>query len=47
MWLSGSPETSTYWFGVGIVIYGFAIAGHGTAFVIRLFRRVRGGVTAV
>lgn len=39
MWLSGSSGTASFWFGVGIVVYGLAIALHGTTFVVRLFRR--------
>ena len=39
VWLSGSALTWTYWFGVGIVLYGLAIAFHGSLFVVRLYRR--------
>jgi len=47
IWLSRSPETGSYWFGVGIVVYGIAIAIHGGGFVVRLFRRVQSGAPAV
>jgi hypothetical protein len=47
MWLSGSTGAPSYWFGVGIVIYGIAIALHGAAFIIRLFRRAALGEPAV
>lgn len=38
MWLSGASSWG-YWFGFGIVIYGFAIGGHGSLYVLRVFRR--------
>src|SRR5262245_5833640 len=41
VWLSESPDVSTYWFGVGIVLYGVAIALHVGGFVVRLFRRAQ------
>jgi hypothetical protein len=47
MWLSGWSEAATYWFGFGIVIYGVAIALHGTVFIVKLFRRVRVSARAV
>ena len=47
MWLSGSPGAPSYWFGVGIVIYGCAIALHGSLFIVRLFRRARLAAPAV
>ena len=47
MWLSGSRDAASYWFGIGIVIYGLAIALHGTVFIVRLFRRARVGAIAV
>jgi hypothetical protein len=47
MWLSGSVGAPSYWFGVGIVIYGIAIALHGSASIIRLFRRAALGEPAV
>jgi len=39
MWLSGSMRVPSFWFGVGIVIYGVGMALHGTAYVVRLFRQ--------
>lgn len=45
MWLSGVPSWG-YWFGVGIASYGLAIAGHGSAFVVRLFRRASAAAAA-
>ena len=47
VWLSGSANNPSYWFGIGIVVYGTAIAVHGGSFVVRLFRRVRSGALAV
>jgi hypothetical protein len=47
VWLSGSAQVPAYWFGVGIVVYGVAVAIHGGGFVVRLFRRVRSGASAV
>jgi hypothetical protein len=46
VWLSGSAELPSYWFGVGIVVYGVAIAIHGGGFVVRLFRRAHSGAPA-
>jgi hypothetical protein len=46
MWLS-SPNEWGYWFGTGILLYGAAIAVYGTAFVVRLFREVSRGGSAV
>ena len=46
MWLSGTSGAASFWFGVGIVLYGVAIAVHGAAFIIRLFRRARPSDTA-
>jgi hypothetical protein len=38
MWLTGSSSWG-YWFGFGIAIYGLAIGGHGSVYVLRVFRR--------
>ena len=47
MWLSGSRGAPSYWFGIGIVIYGLAVAVHGSMFIVRLFRRARVGTIAI
>ena len=47
MWLSGSSGVPGYWFGAGIVIYGLAIAVHGSVFVLRLIRRARARAPAI
>jgi hypothetical protein len=39
VWLSGSAATWTFWFGAGIVLYGLAIAFHGSLFILRLYKR--------
>ena len=41
MWFSGSPVVWGFWFGLGIVVYGGAVALHGSLYVVRVFRRVR------
>jgi hypothetical protein len=38
MWLSG-PGQWGYWAGSGVAVYGLAIAGHGSAAVVRWFRK--------
>ena len=38
MWFSGSETEWGYWFGLGIALYGVAIALHGSSFVFQLFR---------
>ncbi|HKW10864.1 MAG TPA: hypothetical protein VJO33_10845 [Gemmatimonadaceae bacterium] len=38
MWLSG-PAQWGYWAGSGVAVYGLAIAGHGSAAVVRWFRK--------
>ncbi len=40
MWFSGGETEWGYWFGVGIAVYGLALALHGSNFVLRLFREV-------
>jgi hypothetical protein len=37
MWFSGSEAEWGYWFGLGIALYGVAIALHGSNFVFQLF----------
>jgi hypothetical protein len=37
MWLSGFT-TWAYWFGFGVVGYGFVTAVHGSSFVWRMFK---------
>lgn len=41
MWLSGSIRYASFWFAVGLVIYGLALGIHGSAYIVRLFRRAR------
>jgi hypothetical protein len=36
--LSGGAGTWAYWFALGILTYGLAIAVHGSLFVLRIFR---------
>lgn len=34
-----------YWFGIGIILYALAIAGHGASFYLRLFRLTQTSTT--
>ena len=43
MWFSGGEPVWGYWFGLGIAVYGVAIALHGTNFVLQLFREAASG----
>src|SRR5436189_260311 len=43
MWFSGGGAKWGYWFGVGIALYGAALALHGSSFVLRLFREASDG----
>jgi hypothetical protein len=47
MWLSGSNGAPSYWFGVGLALYGVVVAVHGSLFVFRLIRRARMSAPAV
>jgi hypothetical protein len=47
MWLSGSSGVPSYWFGVGVALYGVVMAVHGSFFVLRLIRRRRRADQAV
>ena len=47
MWFSGGGAKWGYWFGVGIALYGAALALHGSSFMLRLFREAsKGGLAA-
>jgi hypothetical protein len=39
--LSGGETSWGYWFAIGMMLYGFAMAFYGSLFAARLFRRVR------
>ena len=46
-WFSGGETEWGYWFGLGIALYGIAIALHGSNFVFQLFREASGEKPAV
>src|SRR5512132_741690 len=35
------PSHWGYWFGLGVIVYGAAMAVHGTAFILRLFKSAK------
>jgi hypothetical protein len=43
-WLSWDADDLIFYFALGLVLYGVAVAIHSSFFFVRVFRRVRGGV---
>jgi hypothetical protein len=46
MWLAGSSSWG-YWFGLGVAGYGLAMAGHGSNYVVYVFRRAAASASLV